>query len=230
MKCLRNFVSVLLVLVVCVLIAPPAKAGTTITQSTCPIIITQPGEYDLATDVGPCAPGTDGIDIRVSDVTLHLNGHNLVGSTDPLICNLSNGIQVGLPAPNPMLSQVHVLGNGTISNFRIGFLAENSAGSFVKFVTVTEDCTNTRAIGFLILGPGGQWKLQNNVVREPRPTPTGTGIAVFNLDDNDLVGNDVNNTIQFNNSNNNTIVHNSASDNGGGNNHRRSCFWPTIEQ
>ena len=89
MKWLCNLVSVLLVLVVPLLTGRPAKAGTTITitQSTCPIMITQPGEYDLATDVGPCTPGTDGIDILASDVTLHLDGHTIKGSATAGTCN-----------------------------------------------------------------------------------------------------------------------------------------------
>ena len=199
-----------------------AKAGTTITQSACPVIIAQSGEYDLATDVGPCLPGTNGIDIEASAVTLHLDGHNVIGSVSPTACNTSLGIHVGLPAPTPMLSMVHVLGDGTISNFRVGFLAENSAGSFVKFVKVTGACT-AFTVGFEILGPGGQWKLQKNVVREPGATSTGIFVAGFTsanvpvaVDDNDVVGNDVNDTIQFSNSNNNTIVNNTANDNQGG--------------
>src|ERR1700730_13056357 len=133
-----------------------AKAGTTITQSTCPVLIAQAGDYSLGTDVGPCMPGVDGIDIVASAVTLHLNGHTINGSADPGTCNNSQGIHVGLPSPAPMLSLVHVLGDGTINNFQSGFLAENSAGSFVKFVTVTADCGNLfgfmSSFGFTIAG------------------------------------------------------------------------------
>ena len=91
MKWLCNLVSVLLVLVVSLLTGRPAKAGTTITitQSTCPIMINQPGEYDLATDVGPCTPGTDGIDILASDVTLHLDGQPEPTSTNVAPCILA---------------------------------------------------------------------------------------------------------------------------------------------
>ena len=190
------------------------KAGTTITQTTCPVVIAQSGEYDLGVDVGPCLPGADGIDIVASAVTLHLDGHSIIGSPDPMVCNSSNGIRVGLPAPTPLLSQVHVLGSGTISNFLNGLRAENSAGSFAKFLTVTGACTNFFTRGLLLLGPGGQWKLEGNVVREPGTT--STGIAAFNLDDNDVVRNDVNDTIQFTNSNNNTIINNIANDNQAG--------------
>ena len=193
-----------------------AKAGTMITQSTCPVVILQSGEYDLATDVGPCLPGVDGIDIVASGVTLHLNGHNIIGSADPTVCNASDGIHVGLPAPTPMLSQVRVLGPGTISNFgapsaSAGFFAENSAGSFVKFVTVT--CP-VGSVGFFIAGPGGQWKLQGNVVREGPPNDF-CNILLINADDNELVGNNLNNAICISSSNN-TVVNNTINDGANG--------------
>jgi parallel beta-helix repeat protein len=196
------------------LCASSAKAGTTITQSTCPVVIAQSGEYDLGTDVGPCLPGVDGIDIVASAVTLHLNGHTITGSAIATACDVGNGINVGLPVPALLLSQVHVLGDGTISNFRIGFRAENSAGSFVKSVTVTGACANVVSFGFQILSPGGQWKLQGNVVREPGAT--SEGILLQGVDDNDLVRNDVNDTIGIFDSSNNTIVNNTANDNQGG--------------
>jgi hypothetical protein len=213
MKWLCTFVSVLLVLVVSALGAPTAKAGTTITQTTCPIIITVPGEYDLATDVGPCTQGTDGIDILASDVTLHLDGHTINGSAAAGTCNTSNGVRVSLPAPAPMLSHVRVLGDGTISNFFIGFRAENSNDSFVKFTTVTANCPFF-SYGLAILGPGSHWKLQGNVVREPGPT--STGILLQRIDDNHLVANDVNDTIALLDSSKNVIANNIADDNAGG--------------
>jgi parallel beta-helix repeat protein len=193
--------------------ASPTRAGTTLTSSMCPVVIAQSGEYDLATDVGPCPPGVDGIVIQASAVTLRLNGHTISGTATSGTCNSSNGIRVGLPAPMPMLSQVRVLGDGTISNFSVGFRAENSAGSFVKFLTVTAQCFSG-SDGFLISAPGGQWKLQGNVVREP--AASSIGIFLGGVDDNDLVRNDVNNSIFLVNSSNNTVVNNTASDNMGG--------------
>jgi hypothetical protein len=63
----------------------PAKAGMTITQSTCPVVISQPGEYSLAVDVGPCLPGVDVIDITASGVTLHLNGRDAASTKQTLV-------------------------------------------------------------------------------------------------------------------------------------------------
>jgi parallel beta-helix repeat protein len=172
-------------------------------------MILQSGEYSLGTDVGPCAPGVDGIDITASNVTLHLNGHTIIGAATD--CNTSNGIHLMGTSFLLPLSLVRVLGSGTISNFFIGFRAENSAGSFVKFVTVTANCS-FYSYGFAILPSSGQWKLDGNIVREPGAT--STGILLQSVDDNDLVRNDVNDGIALFSSSN-TVVNNTANDNQG---------------
>src|SRR5437016_3636485 len=83
--------------------ASPAKAGTAITTATCPVIISQPGEYDLKVDLGPC-PG-DGIQIQVSGVNLHLNGHTITGDG----AFGSAGIRVESPTFSE-ISNVQILG------------------------------------------------------------------------------------------------------------------------
>jgi hypothetical protein len=193
--------------------ASPAKAGTTITQSTCSVMITQPGEYTLGTDVGPCAPGVDGILIAASNVTLHLNGHTISGTAISGTCNSSNGIHVMGTSSLTPLTMVRVLGTGTITNFATGFLAENSAGSFVKFVTVTQTPTpcSDFTFGFHILASSSQWKLEGNVVREPGDNSAGIVLQI-GANDCDLVRNDVNDTISVNSDNNN-IVNNTGNDN-----------------
>jgi parallel beta-helix repeat protein len=191
------------------LCTPSAKAGTTITQSTCPVLIAQSGDYSLGTDVGPCMPSVDGIDIMASNVTLRLNGHTISGTATSGTCNSSNGIYV-MGTSLLQLTMVHVLGSGTISNFVIGFRADNSAGSFVKFTTVTAGCPFFNS-GFLIQA-SSQWKLEGNVVRG---TPSSFGILLRGTADNDLVRNDVNDSIVLVNSSNNTIVNNTANDGGG---------------
>jgi parallel beta-helix repeat protein len=192
--------------------ASPAKAGITITQSTCPIVIDQPGTYFLATDVGPCASGVDGIDISASNVTLHLAGHTIAGTATAGTCNFNFGIFVFTSGP-ALLTNVTVLGSGTISNFFAGFVGENSANSSVKFVTVTANCP-FHSYGLAILSPGGQWKLQGNVVREPGEN--STGILLLQVNNNALVQNDVNNSLSLQDSSDNTVVNNTASDNSGG--------------
>src|SRR5687768_10926849 len=84
---------VLLAVISLMLSASRAEAGTVITQSVCPVVIAQPGEYSLGTDVGPCLPNVDGIVITASNVTLQLKGHNIIGSLSPTACNTSVGIR-----------------------------------------------------------------------------------------------------------------------------------------
>jgi hypothetical protein len=196
--------------------ASPAKAGTTITQSTCPVVINQPGDYSLGVDVGPCAPGVDGIDIVASNVTLHLKGHTIRGTTSSGTCTTNSGIHVMGTSSLTPLTMVRVLGTGTITDFATGFLAENSAGSFVKFVTVTPTCSDF-SFGFHILAPSSQWKLEGNVVLEPATNrDNSAGIVLQSgANDCDVVRNNVNDTISVN-SNDNNIINNTANDNVGG--------------
>jgi parallel beta-helix repeat protein len=214
---IHNASLLLAVISITLLWASFAEAGT-ITQTTCPIEITHSGVYSLATDVGPCATGVDGIDIRASWVTLFLNGHTIKGSATPGTCNTSTGISVGSTAGSKV-SGVAVLGGGTVSNFAVGLLAQNSANSLAAFVTATalpNGCTNLTSLsfGFEVLAPGGGWNLFNNVVREPGIS--SIGVVVQDADHNALVGNDVNDSIFILDSSNNTIVANTANDNLGG--------------
>lgn len=201
----------LVALSITLLWASPAKAGTTITNGTCPVLIAQSGDYSLDTDVGPCLPGVDGIDIVASNVTLQLNSHSISGTATSGTCNTSYGIYVMGTSLLP-LTMVRVIGSGTISNFVIGFRADNSAGSFVKFTTVTGQCPFFSR-GFSIQNSSSQWKLEGNVVRG---TPSSFGIYLNTTTDNDLVRNDVNDSIVLVDSSNNTIVNNTVSDGGEG--------------
>lgn len=200
----RLGLSLLAALSITLLWVSPAKAGTTITNGTCPVPIVQSGDYSLATDVGPCAAGVDGIDITASNVTLHLNGHTISGTATSGTCNMSNGIHV-IGTPLIPVALVRILGTGTITNFATGVLAENSAGSFVKFVTVTANCPFTSS-GFAIAPSSSMWKLDSNVFREQ----ANSGGIVLAGNDNDVVHNDVNEEIELIDSSNNTIVDNTA--------------------
>ena len=183
--------------------ASPVKAGTVIMQSTCPVLIAQSGDYTLGTDVGPCLPAVDGIDILASGVTLHLQGHTITGT-----CGSSIGIHVLGTALAP-LTMVRILGTGTVSTFYTGFQADNSGGSFVKFVTVASQCPLGN--GFYLTPTSSQWKLDGNVVQAPS---TSYGI-ILDGGDHDLVRNNISDTITVR-SDNNVIVNNTASDNGAG--------------
>ena len=82
----------------------------------------------------------------------------------------------------------------------------------MKFTTVTAQCPSFDR-GFSIQNSSSQWKLEGNVVRGG---PGSFGIFLNTADDNDLVRNDVNDSIVVVNSSNNVIVNNNASDNLGG--------------
>lgn len=183
--------------------ARPAEADTRITDPTCPVIITEPGDYRLATDL-QCAPGVDGIVILSSDVTLRLDDHRISGSEVPGTCSSGTGIRVGEPT-GTMLSGVRV-GEGTIEGFRFGFFAENVRSSQVRRLTVTVECPVSGAI--TIVGPGGAWRIRDSTTRGPADTTSGIGIG--DSDGNLVVGNDVNNTISLVNSSRNLIVDNRA--------------------
>jgi len=193
--------------------APASAAATKIKQSGCPVMITQPGDYELATDIGPCAASTNGIVIRASNVSLQLKGHRIIGSTDPTSCNSGFGIKVGF-LPDAVAS-VRIFGKGSVENFFAGLFAQNSADSFVKDLTVTGDCANLGfSYGFFFDSPGTNWKIEGNVVREPGLS--STGITLYGTDNNVVVRNDVNDSISLWDSSHNTVVNNVASDNTGG--------------
>lgn len=205
--------SVFATISIILLSAFPTKAGITITQSTCPIVIDQPGTYLLTTDVGPCAPGVDGIDISASNVTLQLAGHTITGTATAGTCDNAFGISIF--SSGPMLTNVNVLGPGTINNFVLGFDAANSANSSVKFVKVNANCPDLGfAEGIEIDPPGVHWTLQGNVVRGPGDSTAG--IVLFQVNNNIVVQNNVNDSFSFVDSSNNVIVNNTASDNDGG--------------
>jgi parallel beta-helix repeat protein len=103
---------------------------------------------------------------------------------------------------------VRILGTGTISTFTRNFEADYSAGSFVKFVTVSSQCTSN--YGFLINSSSSQWKLDGDTVIAPE---TSFGVAFFGTD-NEIVRSNISDTISV--SSNNVIVNNTASDNFGG--------------
>jgi parallel beta-helix repeat protein len=181
--------------------ASPAKAGMTLT-GPCPVVIAQSGEYSLGADL-TCLSGVDGIDILVSQVTLHLNGHTIIGT-----CGSGIGIHV-LGTPLIPLTMVRILGTGTVSTFTRNFVADNSAGSFVKFVTVESQCTGN--LGFFINTSSSQWKLDGDVVVAPG---TSFGVVLFGSD-NEVVRSNISDSISVD-GNNNVIVNNTASDNEGG--------------
>src|SRR5215469_15537036 len=86
-------------------IAGTVQAATSIT--TCPFVITSPGDYVLRADL--ICGGGDGITIKTSGVSLRLEGHRItagVGANRAIAVNPSMGI------PPPSVQNVHILGPG----------------------------------------------------------------------------------------------------------------------
>lgn len=202
--------------------ASPAKAGTT-KINTCGFTITTSGVYTLGTNLGPCAG--DGIDIYASNVTLLLNGHTISGATSGN-CNDSYGINV-LGTSSVPLSRVNVLGPGTISNFYIGVVASYSAGGSVSFTTVTAPLAGCPPVGTssygLYMYASSHWTLLGNVVRESGLYSVGIYVQLDasqspeGMDsDNNVIGNNVNDSIYLQDNNKSNILANTASNNYGG--------------
>ncbi len=107
-----------------------AWAATPITS--CPFIITTPGNYVVTADL-LCK--TDGIDIQASNVTVNLNGHTIQSVASSIG---TNGIYVSsLPAGASRLDHVGISGPGLIENFYFGIFIQESDYSQVSLTTVT---------------------------------------------------------------------------------------------
>jgi parallel beta-helix repeat protein len=159
-----------------------AKAAPTpvthIISSACNYEIAASGDYKLDTDIGPCAPGEDGILIYASDVTLHLNGHTINGSNVPGNCDGYIGIFVSSANQPTNITGVNVVGPGVLSNWQIGFGSSYSAKSSVSFTKVTANCAAPiSSFGFIIDGTTSRWILLGNVVDEPGENTAGFGVS-----------------------------------------------------
>jgi hypothetical protein len=120
-----------LVFIGLLVIAGTVQAATSIT--TCPFVITSPGDYLLSADL--ICGGGDGITINSSNVTLKLEGHRItagVGANRAIAVNVGN--------PPPVRSNIQILGPGLITNgggtFGLGFFFQFANNSEVSGVTV----------------------------------------------------------------------------------------------
>jgi parallel beta-helix repeat protein len=172
-----------------------ANADVTFITS-CPYMITQPGQYHLAQDLT-----SDKICITVAanDVELHFDGHALTGP---------GGSSTGIDSVGVTNLSIH--GQGTITGFGTGiFLADNSGALIVNITT-----TNSRFQGILIGGGSGNTLISNtangngngiqldgatnnNTVRANETDGNKIGIAVFSRSTGNL--------LQANQAHNNTI-------------------------
>ncbi len=103
-------------------------AATQITK--CETFIREPGDYILANDL--VCPG-QGIYIVASNVTLNLDGHQISGTGSPYLAIMLGYSGFG------RVSNVTVVGPGTISNFGSGVVLFNAENSVVRGVTSTRN-------------------------------------------------------------------------------------------
>jgi len=146
--------------------APP----TAIT--TCPFVITEPGQYYLANDLLGChgvGIETVGIDIQASHVHLRLDGHRISGPT-----SIGEGIRA--------VDQTDILiqGPGTITGFPNGLSFSN-----VDFSTVMRVTSRGNRVGFLVFH-GSNNLFQGN---EAAAGDLGFGIEIIGGSENKVISN-----------------------------------------
>src|SRR5437867_1462552 len=134
------------------LAAQAVAGGTPIT--TCPFVITAPGHYYLAADLGPCT-GFFAIQIASDHVRLSLEGHTLSGPVMPF----------GGPAPDGIsatgVQKISIEGPGTITSFRVGIDWNDVDDSEVREVTASGNLG-----GFHISGGSDNNTFRENVVSD----------------------------------------------------------------
>jgi parallel beta-helix repeat protein len=118
-------------------------ASTPVTQ--CGQELSQPGDYHLAQDLGPCTG--PGVVITASNVRLTLAGHTLSGVSSQASCDLDHP-QIGVDVRNPATG-VRVSG-GTVTGFVDGISL--TGGSQVTAMKVADNCL----FGVMVTGTGSQ--------------------------------------------------------------------------
>jgi parallel beta-helix repeat protein len=203
----RFLLAVLAITLVCASAAKaaPVPPPIKITSSSCNYVILDPGVYSLETDIGPCGPGSYGIVIEASNVTVYLNGHTLNGSAVPENCD-------GVVGINPFLNffgggpstNVNIVGPGNIENFQYGVEAVFTSNSSASFLKITSNCAQLQSnsgfypsFGFYIDYSASNWTLLGNEVHMPVTTGAGgvdAAMIIFS-GDNYIAGNSVNDSI-----------------------------------
>ncbi len=124
-----------------------AQASGPIPVTACGTVITQPGQYALTQNIGPC-PGTPpytshAIDIEANNVSLDLQGHTLSGAD----AQNSAGIWIGYSSLHVTVSSSS--SGGLVTGFSIGFGPEGPGAT----VTGVSANNNTDS-GFWETGQG----------------------------------------------------------------------------
>jgi parallel beta-helix repeat protein len=127
--------------VACAVALWPAGAHAASTPVTyCGEELTQPGDYHLEADLGPCSG--HGVVITGSDVRLTLAGHTLSGLSDATACQPQIGIDIRNSASNARV------GGGTVTGFESG--VSLTGGARASALRVLDNC----GFGILVAGEG----------------------------------------------------------------------------
>jgi hypothetical protein len=158
--------------------------------STCPTVISSPGDYVLSADL--ICGGGGGITITSSDVTLKLEGHRITAG-DGANMGVSSAISnISGPGRPSIVANVHILGPGLITNggenaFNNGVLLGGTVARIeVRGITVL----GSRFAGINLSGVAGFSSLQMTLAANTLGR-NGTGISVINLDAGSISKNDV---------------------------------------
>lgn len=142
-----------------------SRAATIITSV--PYIITVPGEYEFVTDV--TANGTDGIEIRASNVTLDLKGHTLrqagtgKSATGTLGANnivIKNGTIIGFDQGVILTGQQNVAENLHLVHNSIGVQFTGDNGFIQGCLIVGQ---GGAGVGIVILSGSGVQMINNQI-------------------------------------------------------------------
>ncbi len=169
-----------------------AAKNTPIT--TCGFVISAPGNYFLANDLGPCTTPF-AIQIAARNVRLRLEGHTITGGGDITIGISAGGVQ-----------KIKIEGPGTITNCRAAVHWENVDNSEVRELTASANggglsieagsnnhftenvMSGNGSNGIVLDGSTNSW-LDRNVANN---TGDFSGISVFSGGGNKLTGNTAN--------------------------------------
>lgn len=152
------------------------SAGATFAAASTPVTscgqeLDVPGDYHLASDLGPCEG--PGVVVTASDVRLDLGGHTLTGVSTAAGCAVP---QIGVEVKDPA-THVQVAG-GTVTGFESGVsLTSSSRGRALR---VLDNC------GFGVIVAGASARVDTSVV-----TGSVDGIALCNAADALVTANDV---------------------------------------
>jgi parallel beta-helix repeat protein len=122
------------------LLASRAGAGEAFISS-CGTVITQPGTYHIANDL-TCVSDRYAIEIEASNVELHFDGHTLTGGGIG-----TSGSGVGVGTASASISNVRIMGNGTVTGFGSAGIIVGNIGSFIFNVRIVNITASNSGVG-----------------------------------------------------------------------------------